>query len=135
MGICVIAECNNIAKYGSTCSLECGRKYAQINTLKNLESPKKNDNSFGDIYQKTIYYDSNVNLVELIKCAIVQYKMLPVNSKSLFFKNKVEPIIKQINGDTPKWNAVCTHLKNEYNKPEHRFILEAFKSIGMEVYN
>ena len=52
MGICVIAGCNNITKYGSTCGLECGRKYAQINTLKNLESPKKNDNGFGDIYQK-----------------------------------------------------------------------------------
>lgn len=135
MGICVIAGCNNVAKYGFTCSLQCGRKYKKINTLENLESPKKNDNGFGDIHQKTIYYDSNVNLVELIKYAIVQYKMLPVESKQLFFKNKIEPIIKQINGDTPKWNAVCIHLKNEYSKPEYRFILEAFKSIGMVIYS
>lgn len=134
MSICVIAGCNNIVKYGFTCSLKCGQKYAQINALKNLETPKKNDNGFGDISQKTIYYDDSVNFVELLKKGIVQYKMLPVESKSLFFKNKIKPIVEQINGDTPKWNAVCIHLKSQYSKPQYRFIIDAFDSLGMKVY-
>lgn len=135
MSICEIAGCSNIAiKGGLICGFECGKVFAKINALKNLETPKKNDNGFGDISQKTIYYDDGVNFVGLLKKAIVQYKMLPVESKSLFFKNKIKPIVEQINGDTPKWNAVCIHLKSQYSKPQYRFIIDAFESVGMKVY-
>ena len=53
----------------------------------------------------------------------------------LFLKNKIKPIVEQINGNKEKWNAVCIHLKSQYSKPEYRFIIEAFDSLGMKVYS
>ena len=134
MSICVIAGCNNIAKYGSTCSLECGRKYAQINASRKLEEPAKPENDFGVLGMQKIYHDYNYDTVEWIKKAIVQYKILPQGQKALFLKNKIKPMVEQINGNTEKWNAVCIHLKSQYSKPEYRFIIDAFDSLGMRIY-
>jgi hypothetical protein len=136
MSICEIAGCNNTAiKGGSTCSLECGRKYAQINASQKLEDPTKPENDFGVLGIQKIYYDYDHDIVEWIKKRIVQYKVLPQDQKALFFKNKIKPIVEQINGDTPKWNAVCIHLKSQYSKPQYQFIIDAFDSLGMKIYS
>lgn len=136
MSICEIAGCNNVAmKGGLICSLECGRKYAQINASRKLEEPAKPENDFGVLGMQKIYHDYNYDTVEWIKKAIVQYKILPQDQKALFLKNKIKPMVEQINGDTPKWNAVCIHLKSQYSKPQYQFIIDAFDSLGMKIYS
>ena len=135
MSICVIAGCNNAAiKGGLICGLRCGRKYAQINASQKLEDPTKPENDFGVLGMQKICHDYNYDTVEWIKKAIVQYKVLPEDQKALFLKNKIKPIVGQINGNKEKWNAVCIHLKSQYSKPEYRFIIDAFDSLGMKVY-
>ena len=47
----------------------------------------------------------------------------------------VAEAVEQINGDTPKWNAVCIHLKSQYSKPQYQFIIDAFDSLGMKIYS
>jgi len=136
MGICVIAGCNNMAlRGGVVCGLACGKAFLQINNSRKFETPTKPENDFGDITKEKLYYDHNDDIVELIKTAIVQYKILPQNQKALFLKNKIKPMVKHINGDTPKWNAVCKHLKSQYSEPQYRFIIDAFDSLGMRIYN
>ena len=136
MGICEITGCNNAAiKGGLTCGFECGKKYAKINASQKLEDPTKPENDFGVLGMQKIYYDYDHDIVEWIKKGIVQYKVLPQDQKALFFKNKIKPMVDHINGDTPKWNAVCIHLKSQYSKPECRFIIDAFESLGIKVYN
>ena len=136
MGMCAIAGCNNMAmKSGVTCGFQCGKIYNQINASRKFETPKKAENDFGDITKKKLYYDYTDDIVKLIKIAIVEYKLCPQNEKALFFKNKIIPMVEQINGDTPKWNKICVHLKSQYNKPEYQFIIDAFDSLGMRIYS
>jgi hypothetical protein len=135
MRTCVINGCNNLAKYGDTCGIECGRRYYQLKTSQKFETPKNPENNFGDITKKKLYYDYNDDIVQLIKTAIVEYKLRPQHEKALFFKNKIIPMVEKINGDTPKWNKICKHLKSQYNKPEYQFIIDAFDGLGMRIYS
>ena len=136
MSICEIAGCNNAAiKGGLICGFECGKKFAKINASQKLEEPAKPENDFGVLGMQKIYYDYNHDIVEWIKKAIVQYKVLPQDRKALFLKNKIKPMVGQINGNKEKWNAVCIHLKSQYSKPQYQFIIDAFDSLGMKVYS
>ena len=136
MEICVIAGCNNMAiKGGLTCGIQCGRIYNQNKASQKFETPKNPENDFGDITKKKLYYDYNDDIVELIKIAIVEYKLRPQHEKALFLKNKIQPMIAQINGNKYQWNAVCKHLKSQYNKHQYRFIIDAFDSLGMRIYS
>jgi|688.fasta_scaffold248269_3 hypothetical protein len=126
---CVVCK-TNIAKYGDTCSLECGKKFQQNNVLKNFGLEKINNK-----VNNGVYSNEDINFVNEIKKEIVKFKTLPQEQKLLFFKNTIKLMVKEIDGDRLKWNAICTHLKNNYsNKPENKFIIDAFKSIGMSIY-
>jgi len=136
MGICVIAGCNNMAiKGGDVCGIQCGKAFLQINNSRKFETPKKPENHFGDITKKKLYYDHDDDVVELIKKAIVEYKLCPQHEKALFLKNKIQQMIWQINGNKDQWNAVCVHLKSEYSQPQYQFIIDAFDSLGMRIYS
>lgn len=122
-------------KGGITCGIQCGRIYNQIKTSERFETPKKPQNNFGDITNKKLYYDYDDDIVELIKKVIVEYKLRPQHEKELFLKNKIQPMIGQINGNKYQWNAVCMHLKSEYSQPQYKFIIDAFDSLGMRIYS
>lgn len=124
---CVICK-NNIVRHGDTCSLECGKKFKEKNILKKFEPTKQNK----DI-ENGIYINENVNIVNEIKEEIVKLKIIPQEKKQLFFKNRIIPMLNEINGSREQWNAVCTHLKNHYKAPEYQFIINAFKQVGMTI--
>jgi hypothetical protein len=122
--------CNiNIVHSGYTCSLECGKKYQQKNILKKFEPTKQNK----DI-ENGIYINQNVNIVNEMKEEIFKFKNIPQEKKQLFFKNRIIPMLNEINGSREEWNAICTHLKNHYKAPEYKFIINAFKQVGMVIY-
>ncbi len=126
---CVVCQ-NGITKSvsGDTCSFECGKKYA-LSISKNVITKTNANTTF-----KHIYYDQDVNYIDLIKTAIVQLKVAPQESKVMFFNNKIIPLIEQINGDKAQWNAMCSHIKKEYyGRLEYRFIIEIFASVGVRV--
>lgn len=125
---CVICK-NNIVRYGDTCSLECGKKFQQKNILKKFEPTKQNK----DI-ENGIYINENVNIVNEMKEEIFKFKNIPQEKKQLFFKKKIIPMLREIDGSREEWNAICTHLKNHYKAPEYKFIINAFKQVGMTIY-
>lgn len=125
---CVICK-TNLVKYGDTCSLECGKKFQKNNTMKNIELEKENKP-----VQDGIYSNQNINLVDSIKKEIVTLKTTPKEQKQLFFNKKIKPMIDNIDGNREQWNAVCSHLKNYYNKNEYKFIRDLFKQAGMSIH-
>jgi hypothetical protein len=125
---CVVCK-TNIAKYGDTCSLECGKKFQQNNVLKNFGLEKINNK-----VNNGVYSNEDINFVNEIKKEIVKLKIIPQEKKQLFFKNTISPMLKEIDGNREQWNAICTHLKKYYKEPEYKFIINAFKQVGMVIY-
>jgi hypothetical protein len=87
------------------------------------------------IYVGTKHTDKTKKVMsEKISDKLAEKFKVPV-MYAAFLKKKIKPMVEYINGDTPKWNAVCKHLKSQYSEPQYRFIIDAFDSLGMKIYS